>query len=103
MFEFLIATGLIGVIGVCVVFVVVFLLAAPGKEISFWGIKFHKKYRNRNTIYLRRIPKSLPSEWKIILRAFESLDKHHIMESVLFKETMRINKISELKTRDIPR
>jgi len=101
MFEFLISTGKVGVIGIFAVFVVVFLLAEPGKEISFWGIKFHKKYRIRNTMNWRRIPKNMPHEWQIVLRAFANLDEHHIHESRLYEETKRLNDYSELKTRDI--
>jgi hypothetical protein len=101
MFEFLIATGKVGVIGISAVFFVVFLLAEPGKEISFWGIKFHKKYRIRNTMNWRRVPKRLPLEWQIVLRAFANLDEQYIHESRLYEETKRLNNFTELKTRDI--
>lgn len=101
MFEFLIATGLAGVIGLFSVFLVVFLLAKPGKEISFWGIKFHKKDRRRGPFCQKRIPKPLPTEWQIVLRAFVNLDKHHIHEADLYRETKKLESISELKTRDI--
>jgi hypothetical protein len=100
MFDFLIATGQVGIFGICIVFIVVFLLAQPGKEITFWGIKFHKKYRISKTINWKRIPKPLPIEWQIVLRAFANLDKHHIHESELFNETKQLNDMSELKTRD---
>ena len=101
MFDFIIATGIFGALGICAVFVVVFILAEPGKEISFWGIKFHKKYRNRNILNWRRVPKHLPAEWLIVLRAFANLDEHYLHESKLYEETNRLHDFTELKTRGI--
>jgi hypothetical protein len=101
MFEFLVATGKVGVIGIGIVFIVVFLLAEPGKEISFWGIKFHKKYRKIFPMYWRRIPRNLPENWKFVLLAFAKLDDHHVNESALFEETRQLGGLSELETRSV--
>ena len=57
MVEFLSATGIAGVIAVTSIFVIVFLLAEPGEEISFWGVKFRKGYRKFDIRHYRRLPK----------------------------------------------
>lgn len=101
MFDFIITTGTFGVLGICAVFVVVFILAEPGKEISFWGIKFHKKYSKRKILNWRRMPKHLPREWIIVLRAFADLDHHHINESNLYEVTKQSHDFTELKTRGV--
>ena len=101
MFEFLIATGKFGALGICAVFVVVFVLAEAGKEISFWGIKFHKKYRFNKSFNWRRVPKKLPEEWKMVLLAFADLDENYIHEKKLFEQTKKLAGYSELKTRSI--
>ena len=100
MLEFILATGKYGVIGLAIVFVVVFILAEPGKEISFWGIKFHKKlpdYKNK----FKKVPKKIPSNWKIILQAFQNSDKHVVHESVFFNEVLRIEGLSEMRCREL--
>jgi hypothetical protein len=98
-FEFLAVTGKAGAIGISLVFVVVFILAEPGKEISFWGIKFHKRYRLFKRIKWRRLPKPLPQDWIIVLRAFANFDEHHLHQDKLFFEADRLGKLSVLKTR----
>lgn len=101
MFEFLLATGKAGVIGISLVFVVVFFLAQPGKEISFWGIKFHKRYRLFRPIKWRRLPKPLPKDWIVVLHAFANFDDHHLHQDKVFFETDRLANFSVLKTREV--
>jgi hypothetical protein len=101
MFEFLIATGLVGVLGVCAVFLVVFILAEPGKEISFWGIRFCKRYRLFSPIVWRRTPKILPDNWVAILQAFIALDQHHVRDERIFSEALRVKGLSELRVREV--
>jgi hypothetical protein len=101
MFDFLKVTGIAGAIGICIVFVVVFLIAEPGKEISFWGIKFQKRYKGISLRHLKRLPKVLPEGWVIILQAYKNYDDHHIHEDKLFHETQRLAEYSELHTREL--
>jgi hypothetical protein len=104
MLEFIVKMGLATGGSVLVVtFIVVFLLAEPGKEILFWGIKFHKKWKSRirKKYFWRPLPKKLPNTWKHILQAFISLDSNHVRENSLFQEANRIAGFSELKTREI--
>ena len=101
MFEFLLATGTAGVLGIALVFVVVFILAEPGKEISFWGVKFHKRYRLFRPFKWRRMPKPLPQDWIVVLRAFANFDDHHLHQDKIFFETDRLANFSVLKTREV--
>ncbi len=100
MFEFLMATGKFGAIGMCLVFVVVFYLAKPGEEISFWGVKFHKKHTTKKK-KTKKLPKELPDDWNNVLRAFLTLDDNHVRLSQLFAQLNRINGASDIEARKI--
>jgi len=77
--------GMIGLIvagGVAILgFLLVFLLAAPGKEISYFGIKFEKKIKPAKK---PKPPKpssyKFTGEWKVVLSAFVALDDDEIHE-----------------------
>ncbi|MFT7223190.1 MAG: hypothetical protein ACI82Z_000723 [Cellvibrionaceae bacterium] len=94
MFEFLIATGKFGVIGITLVF----YLAKPGSEISFWGIKFYKKAKSSKA---KKIPRNIPSEWNHVFQVFIEKDDELISPSLLFKELAKNNKYSRIKAQGI--
>jgi len=100
MFDFLTATGIFGAIGLSAVFIVVFLLAKPGEEISFWGIKFHKKYKQRQKKG-KRIPKTIPNNWFVVFEAFSRLDNHNISLSSLYSEIRKNDYLSDIEARNI--
>lgn len=102
MFDFLIHTGITGIVGVFVVFCVVFFLAESGKEISFWGIKFHKKYKVSSPVKRwRKLPKQLPGDWVVVLRAFVTFDKTFVQESRLHEEAYDLAEFSAIKTKSV--
>jgi hypothetical protein len=102
MFELIIKFGLVSV---CIVagvsFLLIYFLAEPHKEITFWGIKFHKKWMPKKKIYWKRVPKNIPKEWESVLLVFKKEDTPRINETHLFQDLLVLSNISELKVREI--
>lgn len=97
--EFVLTTGRIGAFLVLGVFITVLWFAAPGKEIYFLGIRFHKRYLHLHK--LRRflpLPRPLPPEWRVILASFGYKDTTHMHSAELYEYTKRVKGITEMQT-----
>ncbi len=102
MFELIIKVGLQTVCLIAsLAFLLIYFLAEPHKEITFWGIKFHKKWMPEKKFYWKRVPKKLPNEWESILLVFKNEDSPKINERHLFQSLLALSNISELKVREI--
>lgn len=86
---------------VLVVFFAVYFLAEPHSEISFWGLKFKKRWSPRRKLNWRWVPRKIPDEWKVILKAFEIYDSTLLAESNLFDVTSSLAEFSQIKTRQV--
>jgi predicted transcriptional regulator len=88
-YDFLFALGKYGiaVIAICavLVFFCVFLLAQPGGEISFLGIKFHKRRTPWNFSAIFRLPRlRTPESWMQVLQAFAEYDEDSLRQEDIF-------------------
>jgi hypothetical protein len=101
MVELILKLGLVsGGTAIIVMFLVVYYLAESNKEISFWGIKFHKKWTPKRKFSWRRLPKVMPPEWQTILLFFKIYDAHKLNEDDLYERAISAG-ITELKVREI--
>lgn len=92
MFEFIINFGFIGLIGIIILFITVLILAKPNKEISFFGIKFHKKEISIPFYLLRKYPKSIPESWITIFTIFQEHDEQYINKDIFYNHAKIENK-----------
>jgi hypothetical protein len=97
MFDFILATGISGIAGVVVIFFVVFLLAEPEEEISFWGIKFRKRRIAFPLYKFRRYPESPPEDWFVVYEIFRSQDRSYLTIASFYHTARNVSK--ELKIR----
>lgn len=99
--EIVRATGIFGIGLLVGLFLAIFYVASPGKEISFWGIRFHKRRKSPwKWRKWRPIPKKLPPECESVLRVFSLLDSYHISKEDLYKVALDISQISRVQARD---
>lgn len=102
MLEIILKFGVLATaIVVLVVFFAIYFLAEPNSEISFWGLKFKKRWSPRRKLNWRWVPRKIPEDWKVILRAFESYDSTRLAESNVFDATSSLAKFSQIKTRQV--
>ncbi|RVT47275.1 hypothetical protein EMM73_05065 [Rheinheimera sediminis] len=102
MLELILKFGLVsGGTAVIVMFLVVYCLAESNKEISFWGIKFHKKWTPKRKFSWRRLPKVIPPEWQAILLVFKTSDAHRLNERDLYERAHISSGLTELKVREV--
>ena len=102
MIELFIRYGFVSVGALAViVFLVFYSLAKPNKEISFWGIKFHKNWMPSAKFSWRKIPKVIPDDWQTIFMVFKASDSHKIHETELFERAQIFSGITELRVREI--
>lgn len=97
MFDFIIETGMLGFLGVVVIFVIVMLLAKPEGEVSFWGIKFRKKRLEFPYYWFLLYPKSPPEDWFVVYGIFRAQDKSHLTLEAFYNAARNVSK--ELQVR----
>lgn len=101
MIDILRATGLLGIGLILGLFVAVFFVAAPGKEISFWGIRYHKKWAPPwNWRKWKRIPKKLHPDCESVLLAFSVYDSDRISTEDLYRVASDMSKLSRIEARE---
>lgn len=84
MVDLIIHYGALPVLIILVIFTIVFILAEPQSDISFWGIKFKKKWGRKINFYeFRPLPKRIPSNWKKVCQVFVDCDSSRISESIV--------------------
>jgi hypothetical protein len=102
MIELIIKFGLVSVATVTIiVFLVVYYLAEPRKEISFWGIRFHKKWMPKVKFSWRKVPKVIPMDWQQIFIVFKISDSYKLHETDLFERANIQSRFTELRVREI--
>jgi hypothetical protein len=103
MYEIILQLGIFTVLLITFVsFLIVYFLAETGKEVSFWGVKFYKKFRPARKIgTFRPILGKFPNDWKAILEIFRKSDSPIIHEKELFEKVKLSNSFTELKVRQI--
>src|SRR5690554_4972598 len=76
--------GALAVFSILVIFLIIFILAEPKSEISFWGIKFKKPWGRKINLYkFRPLPKQIPSNWNKVVQVFVNYDSSRISESIV--------------------
>ena len=99
--EIVRATGIFGIGLLVGLFLAIFFLASPGKEISFWGIRFHKRRKSPwKWRKWRPIPKKLHPDCEAVLKVFSLLDSYHISDGDLYKLALDMSQMSRVQARD---
>ena len=97
MLDFIITTGVFGVVGIVLVLIGVLFLAKPDKEICFWGVRFHKKRIVLPLHLFRRYPKKIPEDWFVVYDIFKDADRKNLLFDSFYREAREVSK--ELKIR----